>query len=182
MNDADLQVNVLFEDDFNGSILLGKAVGQYPDCVSVKNIEDGEIYQITVNSTCKGNKIRFIAKDAVTLTDEGYRVYVYVETDSSAEPIRHLLLLYESHELLNFAIPTVDSLSADERSFSNLENADGRFILRWHDTNEIMAAFTDTMQQKERQAKIVGSSALLGAGLGTLLSVVLALFSRRSVT
>ena len=166
-----------FEGNQEAFIQLDKAVDQVPSCASVKNIEDGETFEITVPPTCNGNGIGFIARDAVTLTDEGYRVYV--DTRSSEVPLDHVVLLYESHELLNFAIPSVDSLGADERSFPNLENASGRFVLRWHKTKEIMAAFTDTMQQNKRHAYIVGSSALLGAGLGTLLNGVLALFRRR---
>ena len=180
VNDADLQVNIRLGNYFKAFILLDKAVDQVPSCASVENIEDGETFKITLLPSCTGNEIEFIARDAVTLTDEGYRVYV--DARSSEVPLERFVLLYESHELLNFAIPTVDTLGADERTFSNLENANGRFVLRWQKTKEIMAAFTDTMQQKKRQAYIVGSSALLGAGLGTLLSGFPALFRRRRDT
>ena len=125
VNDADLQVNIRFRNDSKAVILLDKAVDQVPSCASVKNIEGGDTFEITVPPTCNGNEIEFIARDAVTLTDEGYRVYV--DTRSSEVPLEHFVLLYESHELLNFAIPTVDTLGADERPFDNLENANGRF-------------------------------------------------------
>ena len=91
VNDADIQIKIHLENDAKAFVLLDKAVDQVPSCASVKNIEDGETFEITIPPTCNSNEIEFIARDAVTLTDEGYRVYV--DSRSSEVPLEHFILL-----------------------------------------------------------------------------------------